>query len=62
MKQFYQLFELDKHLIQIYDFSTSLTTITCHETGYNFHWGSSTPVELKTIVERIMSGDEEDED
>ncbi|MED3980892.1 hypothetical protein [Priestia megaterium] len=47
----------DKHFIQIYDFTASLTTITCHETGYHFHWGSSTPVEIKTIVEDIMDGE-----
>ncbi|MED4021985.1 hypothetical protein [Priestia aryabhattai] len=47
----------DKHFIQIYDFTTSFTTITCHETGYHFHWGSSTPVEIKTIVEDIMDGE-----
>lgn len=47
----------DKHLIQIHDHTASLTTITCHETGYNIHWGSGTPAQIKTIVNDIMDGE-----
>ncbi|MGU3395008.1 hypothetical protein ACNHOZ_12685 [Priestia sp. D51] len=47
----------DKHLIQIYDYTASLTTITCHETGCNIHWGSGTPSNVKTIVNDIMNGE-----
>ncbi|MHC5529505.1 hypothetical protein [Priestia megaterium] len=52
-----ELNENDKHLIQIYDHTASLTTITCHEKGYNIHWGSGTPAQIKTIVNDIMDGE-----
>ncbi|CAK8580900.1 hypothetical protein [Priestia megaterium] len=45
------------HLIQITDKTISLTTITCHETGFNIHWGSGTPSNVKTIVNDIMNGE-----
>ncbi|WP_349346487.1 hypothetical protein [Priestia megaterium] len=47
----------DKHLIQIYDHTASLTTITCHETGCNIHWGSGTPSNIKKIVLDILDGE-----
>ncbi|WP_423478943.1 hypothetical protein [Priestia megaterium] len=46
------------YLIQVIDESPlpSLTTITCHSEGYNFHWGSSTPRFLRAEMEKIMDG------
>ncbi|MEH7330504.1 hypothetical protein CN330_12145 [Priestia megaterium] len=50
------------HLIQISDKTYSLTTITCHEKGYSFHWGSSTPSALKAKIESIMDDTYDNED
>lgn len=56
--------ELQKHidengetvyLIQISDKTISFTTITCDKKGWRIHWGSSTPVELKTLIEDVMN-------
>lgn len=45
------------YLIQISDLSVSFTTIRCHKLGYNIHWGSSTPVFIKSIIEEVMGGE-----
>ncbi|MCM3411868.1 hypothetical protein [Metabacillus litoralis] len=45
------------YLIQIADKSDSLTTIKCDKVGYNIHWGSSTPVFIKSIIENVMNGE-----
>lgn len=50
------------HLIQISDKTYSLTTITCHEKGYSFHWGSSTPSALKAKIESVMDDTYDNED
>ncbi|RXY98548.1 hypothetical protein [Fictibacillus sp. S7] len=45
------------YIIAIFDLSCSMTTIRCNKYGYNVHWGSSTPVYIKTIIENVMSGE-----
>jgi hypothetical protein len=42
------------YLIQILDKSCSMTTITCHKHGYNFHWGNSTPGFIRAKIEEVM--------
>lgn len=45
------------YLIQVIDKSPypPLTTIACDSKGWNIHWGSSTPVELKALIEDAMT-------
>ncbi|MFF2591078.1 hypothetical protein ACFVSS_25220 [Peribacillus butanolivorans] len=43
------------YLIQIYDMSLSMTTIRCDKKGYKIHFGSSTPVHIKTRIENVMN-------
>ncbi len=42
------------YLIQIYDKTISLTTITCDKKGWRINWGSSTPRSLKSVILNTM--------
>lgn len=44
--------------ICVYDRTTSMTSIKCDKTGFNIHWGNSTPVYIKSAIEEIMGCDE----
>lgn len=43
------------YLIQIYDKSISMTTISCTKTGWNIQWGSSITASLKAVIEKVMN-------
>lgn len=49
-------------LIQIQDPSISMTTIRCNAKGYNIHWGSSTPSDLKSLISDTMRGEVSEDD
>ncbi|PHD69881.1 hypothetical protein COF40_14325 [Bacillus toyonensis] len=40
--------------IFVHDKTISLTSIRCDKTGWNIHWGSSTPVYIKEEIRTIM--------
>lgn len=42
------------YIIYIHDLSCSMTTIRCNKFGFNYHWGSSTPVFIKSIISEVM--------
>lgn len=44
--------------ILVHDKTISLTSIKCDKTGFNIHWGNSTPVYIKSAIEEIMGCEE----